>query len=107
MRKKSVIYFQSKISLFLLSISHRTKAIKKMEQISVSVVFQTFFPSWPKIEFFYTIKKTYLLVFSHLVVAATSDEGNFLRQNIPGAASATPATSEAVASEAAGGGNSS
>ena len=40
-------------------------------------------------------------------MAATSDEGNFLRQNIPGAASATPATSEAVASEAAGGGNSS
>ena len=40
MRKKSVIlYFQSKISLFLLSISHRTKAIKKMEQISVLVVF--------------------------------------------------------------------
>ena len=43
MRKKSVIYFQSKISLFLLSISHRTKAIKKMEQISVLVVFLDFF----------------------------------------------------------------
>ena len=52
MRKKSVIYFQSKISLFLLSISHRTKAIKKMEQISVSVVFRLSFLLGPKLNFF-------------------------------------------------------
>ena len=78
-----------------------------MEQISVLVVFLDFFSFLCQNWIFLYCKKTYLLVFSHLVVAATSDEGNFLRQNIPGAASATPATSEAVASEAAGGGNSS